>query len=58
MLAQNFSHREDARTALLPRARRLAHLGDGARTGVNGPGDLPVADHGAVAEDHGRLRGV
>jgi len=58
MLAQNFSHREDARTALLPRTRCLAHLGDRARTGVDGLGHMPVADNGAVAEDHGGLRGV
>ena len=56
MLAQNTSYREDARAALLARAGCLAHLGDRARSGVHGLGDLTLAHHGTVAEDHGGLR--
>jgi hypothetical protein len=53
MLAQNTPNREDARAALLARAGCLAHLGDRTRSGVDGLGDLSLANHGAVAEDHG-----
>jgi hypothetical protein len=52
MLAHHATDGENAVAALLARARRLAHLGDRARSRVDGLGDLTVTDHGAVAEDH------
>jgi len=58
MLAHDASHGEDAAPALLTGSRRLAHLSDRACPGVDGPGDLAVADDGAVAEDHGRLQRI
>src|ERR1700712_561997 len=57
MVAQHATHGEDAGAALLPGARRPAHRGHRVRTRGNGIGDLAVADHSAVAEDHGELHG-
>lgn len=53
MLAHDAPHGEDAIPALLAGPRRLADLGDRAGSGVDGLGDLSVADDSAVAEDHG-----
>ena len=53
MLAHHATYGENAVAALLTGPRRLAHLGDRARSRIDGLGDLTVTDHGAVAEDHG-----
>ncbi len=53
MLAHDPTYGENAVAALLASPRGLADLGDRARTGIDGLGDLSVTDHGAVAEDHG-----
>ena len=53
MLAHHTTHGEYAVPALLTGPGCLAYLGDRARTGVDGLGDVSVADDGAVAEDHG-----
>ena len=53
MVAQHSTHGEDAGAALLPGTGGLAHGRDRVGTRLHGPGDLALADHGAVAEDHG-----
>ncbi len=58
MLAQHPSHGEHTAAALLTGPRRLADLGDRAGTGLHGGGNVTVADHGAVAEDHSWTPGV
>jgi hypothetical protein len=57
MLAQHATDGEDAGAALLTGTGGLAHRSNRAGAGVDGAGDLAVADHGAVAEDHGSLHG-
>jgi hypothetical protein len=56
MLAHDPTDGENAVAALLAGSRGLAHLRHRARSCVDGLGDLTVTDHGAVAEDHGRLQ--
>src|SRR5512139_1355870 len=53
MLAHQASHREDAGATVTARAGGPAHLGQGARTGVDGRRDGRVVDHVAVTDDHG-----
>jgi hypothetical protein len=54
MLAHHAPNGEHAVPALLTGSGRLADLGNRPGTGIDGLRDLTVADHGAVAEDHGR----
>jgi hypothetical protein len=53
MVAHQPSHREDAGAAVPAGSRGPAHLGEGARTGIEGRRDGGVVDHVAVADDHG-----
>ena len=53
MLAHQSSHREDAGPAVAAGTGGPAHLGEGARAGIDGRGDGLVVDDVTVADDHG-----